>query len=266
MHRFACLCVVTWIARTVCPASPIDNAILAAMRFPEARNYQWFATVQDDGRFYIVEGKTEKGGYTLVSMPMVSSIQRKLGAASSDVQTVIFKGDVDCVIATPDGWKTPSELPDSTSPLSLQTLPRKRAGGPGGGLPLGPGHPGFRYSNLQLNLSHPHDEVGIIVGSYRDVQCEPDGIRGTLTEDGAKLLLVHPGQNEITPLHASGTFQLWFKDGALVRYEVELSGTIAVGTGPKRWEISLHQTVTTELKGVETTSFEVPEEAKRKLG
>jgi hypothetical protein len=271
MSRFACLCCALLSARAVCSATPVESAILAAMKLPEAHNYQWIATVQDDSRFYMVEGKTQKGGYTLVNMPMVSSIQQKLGADGTSVQTAIFKGDADCVIATPEGWKTPSELARiPVAPPPLRTLPRKSfpgsGGGGGAGLPIIPGHPGFRYSNLQLNLSHPHDEVGIIVGSYDEVQSEPDGISGTLTEEGAKLLLVHPGQNEITPLRASGTFQLWFKDGALVRYEVRLAGTIVVGVGAKRWEISLHQTVVTELKGLETTTFEVPEEARRKLG
>jgi hypothetical protein len=266
MRRVASLCYVILAVRTVCNGTPIDNAIVAAMRLPEARNYQWIATVQDDSRFYTVEGKTQKDGYTLVSMPMVSSIQRQLGAGGSDIQTAIFRGDMGCVIDTPNGWKTPRELALSPSPLSQNP----GGSGPPGPrrlpAPIGPGHPAFHYSNLQLNLSHPHDEVGIIVGSYSDVQPEPDGISGTLTEQGAKLLLVHPGQNEITALRANGTFQLWLKDGALLRYEVRLAGTIAVGVGPTRWEISLHQTVVTELKGLETTTFDVPEEAKRKLG
>ena len=95
---------------------------------------------------------------------------------------------------------------------------------------------------------------------------EAAGASGTLSELGAKLLLVHPGQNEITALRASGTFKLWLKNGVLVRYQVQLAGTISVGVGPNRWEISVQQTATTEVTALDAVPFEIPEEAKRKLG
>lgn len=261
--------VVSVFAGTIVRGTSVDTAILAAMKLREANSYQWIATVEDDSRFYTIEGKTRPDGYTLVNMPMVSSIQRKIGGSASDIQTALFKGDADFVVETAEGWKSRSELaasPLAAPPLRQASL-RRRSGSGAAGLPIGPGDPAFRYSNLQLNLSHPHDEVGIIVGSYSDIRPDPAGyVTGTLSEEGAKLLLVHPGQNEITPLHASGTFKLWLERGVLIRYEVQLTGTISVGTGSSRWEISLRQTVTTDLRGVGSTTFEVPEEAKRKLG
>jgi hypothetical protein len=269
MRRTLFVCCIAVVAGTIVRSSPVDNAILAAMKLRDADSYHWIATVDDNSRFYTIEGKTRKDGYTLVNMPMINSIQRKLGGSGSDIQTAVFKGDADFVVATLEGWKTRAEL--AATPLvapeqfKLSGRPRGPAG-MGAGLPIRPGNPGFRYSNLQLNLSHPHDEIGIIVGCYAEIQTDAAGVTGTLSEEGAKLLLVHPGQNEITPLHARGTFKLWFKEGALVKYEVQLTGTIAVGTGSNRWEVSLHQTVTTDLNGVGTTTFDLPEEAKRKLG
>jgi hypothetical protein len=242
----------------------VDSAIVAAMKLPEARNYSWVSTVEDNGRFYIIEGRTQRDGYTRVNMPMVSAIQRKIGRDHAEMHPAIFKGDMDCVIETPGGWKTPAEL--MALPTAGKTPPAPPGnGGTGAGGGIGPTPGKIRYSNLQLNLSHPHDEVGLIIGSHEAIQPEQDGVSGTLSEAGAKLLLVHPGQNEITPLRATGTFRLWIKRGELQKYEVRLTGTIAVNTGATRREVSLRQTATTELAKVNATSFEVPEEARRKL-
>lgn len=124
--------------------------------------------------------------------------------------------------------------------------------------------PGF--SNLQLTLSRPHEEVAVLVASHVELKAEGDVVSGTLTETGAKLLLVHEGQKEITPLQASGTFRLWIKEGQLVKYEVKLEGTLAISTSSGRREVTVHQVSTTLLKDVGTTTFEVPEEARKKLG
>ena len=140
----------------------------------------------------------------------------------------------------------------------------------GGGFPSGDsnnnGRPAPAYSNLQLTLSRPHEELGIIVAGYTDIKADGDVVSGTLSETAAKLLLVHSGQKEITPLTASGTFRFWLKDGALVKYEVKLEGTLAVVANGDRHEIAVHQTATTDLKDVGATKFDVPDEAKKKLG
>lgn len=87
-----------------------------------------------------------------------------------------------------------------------------------------------------------------------------------MSETGAKLLLVHPGQNGLTPLRANGTFRLWVRDGALLKYERKLKGTLSVETSSTRREIQVHQQSTTELKAVGTNTFVVPEAARQKLG
>ena len=67
--------------------------------------------------------------------------------------------------------------------------------------------------------------------------CEENGIHSvfekydaSLTEAellaAAKLLLVHPGQKEITPRAAAGTFRFWVENGMLVKYEVKLEGKL----------------------------------------
>jgi hypothetical protein len=243
----------------------VDAAILAVMKLPEAKNYSWVSTIEDDGRFYVIEGQTERGGFTRVNMPMVSAIQRKIGRDYAEIQTAIFKGSSHCVIQTPTGWKTPAELA-ALPPVGPKTRRLPSMAMPSGTRNLStPSARPVRYSNIQLNLAFPHDEIGLIIGSHVKIHPEVDGVSGTLSEAGAKLLLVHPGQNEIDPLQASGTFRLWIEDAELVKYEVCLTGTIAVGGGTTRREVSLRQIATTEVERVDATTFEVPEEAKRKL-
>ncbi|MCX6951084.1 MAG: hypothetical protein NTV51_02690 [Verrucomicrobia bacterium] len=225
-------------------AGPTETAIVAAMKLPDAANYSWSTHVEDDARSY-------------------------------NQVDAVFKGSERCVIQTEDGWKTPEEI----ASLARVDQPAGPGGGPGGGssgggFPGGPGRRGRRgpggeppaYSNLQLNLSRPHDEIGIIVGSHTEIHPDGDLVAGTLSETGAKLLLVHPGQNELTPLRASGTFRLWVRDGALVKYELKLDGTLAVETPNARREVEVHQRSSTEIRAVGTTRFEIPEEARKKLG
>jgi hypothetical protein len=257
-------------------AGPTDAAIVAAMKLPDAPNYAWVTTVVDDARTYDITGQTDKSDFSLVTMPMVSAVRRRAGrgSANSDNQVeAVFLGAERCVISTPEGWRTPEELKSAASSERSGPYP----GGPGGGSGIGfPGNnsrgrgrrggPPQAYSNLQLNLSRPHEEIGVIVGSHTDIKAEGEIVSGTLSDTGAKLLLVHAGQNELTPLSAAGTFRLWIRDGALVKYEVTLTGKIAVETPNARREVEVNQTSTTELRAVGTTKFEIPAEARKKLG
>ncbi len=274
-------------------AAPTDLAIVAAMKLSDAPNYSWSTNVDDDARSYAIDGQTNlatKDDLSHVSMPMVAAVRRRVTRAtgnSDNQMNAIFSGDEKLVIETPDGWRKPEQLAansDSSSNYSRgggwggggfggRRGRRGMMGGMGGGYP-GPsggdgennGRPAPAYSNLQLTLSRPHEELGIIVAGYTDLKAEDDVVSGTLTETAAKLLLVHPGQKEITPLKASGTFRLWVKDRVLTKYEVKLEGTLAVMANGDRHEVTVHQTATTDLKDVGTTKFDVPDEAKKKLG
>ena len=279
MKRSVFAYIAIMLATASAYAGPVESAIVAAMKLPDAANYSWVTTIDDDARTYEITGKTDKSDYSVVEMPMVAAVRRGVtrNSANSDNQVeAVFKGDEKLVIQTPTGWKTPEELAAAArSGYSGQRgggMGGRRGGGRRGGFPGG-GGPGGRdgttppvFSNLQLTLSRPAEEIGIIVASHTDLTADGDTVNGTLTETGAKLLLVHPGQKEITPLSAGGTFRLWIKDGVLVKYEVKLGGTLAVMTNGTRREVEVHQTATTELQNVGTTTLNVPDEAKKKLG
>jgi hypothetical protein len=282
-------CLAAGFVSLVAHAGPTEAAVVAAMKLPDAANYTWVTTVDDDARSYEISGKTDKASdYSIVEMPVVAALRRGVSRGSSvnNDATVVFKGDEKYVVQVDTTWKTPEELAPANSSggyrgyggmggwggrRGRRGLPPPTTDDPpvvgGDGSGLGPnGRPTLAYSNLQKTLSRPHEEIGISGAGDTEIKAEGDIITGTLNETSAKLLLVHAGQKEITPLKATGTFRLWIKDGALVKYEVKLEGTIAVEIRGDRHEIVVHQTATTTLSGVGVTKVEVPDEAIKKLG
>lgn len=255
------------------------------MKLTERPNYSWITTVTDDARTYTITGRTTPAGFTRVQMPVVNRLRRKLGRGVTDTEIeLIFRGNVACVVETPQGWRTPAELPDVPLEPTTGTGTTAAAGpsidvnatvgagvtgGPGISVPLPPPKRAagtLPYSNLQLALSHPHEELSVIVGSHAAFKVEGDQVTGTLTEVGARLLLVHDGQEQLTPRRASGTFSLRLHHGHVVQYRVSLEGVVAVeSTGGPR-EIIVRQTTDTVLRDIGTTSVDVPEDARLRLG
>ena len=250
---------------------------MAIMRLSDAPNYSWVATVCDDARTYDIIGRTERGGYTRVTMPVINTVRRKLGRSVTDTDIeLIFRGNVECVIATDQGWSRPTELPmlswDAPQPARVHG---SVFGGPRGagqgtrvyGPKMADRRAGDRvYSNLQLGISHPHEELGVIVGSHREFVVEGDTVSGTLTDLGAQLLLVRDGQKYIQPVGAAGTFKLWLRNGAVTRYRVDLEGVLDIQVQSGRRKVEVHQVTDTVLKDIGTTTFDVPDQARAKLG
>jgi len=285
MNRLVPVCLAVWVITVAGRAGPTENAIMAAMRLSEQPNYSWVATISDDARTYDIVGKTVRGGFTRVKMPVINSVRRSLGRGVTDTEVdVIFRGNVACVLESEDGWKTPDELRRSAANDS----PSSRFPGASSRAPLGSRPTGSRtrhrsasgssksaaaaeadlraYSNLQLAISHPHEELGVIVSSHREMKVEGEIVTGVLTDLGAQLLLVRDGQEKITPLRAAGTFTLWIRDGIVVKYQVQLEGTLELDLAGGRRQVNVNQTTYTVLKDIGTTQFDVPEQARTKLG
>ena len=93
-----------------------------------------------------------------------------------------------------------------------------------------------------------------------------DIVTGTLTDLGAQLLLVRDGQDNLTPVRASGSFKIWLRAGMVAKYQLKIEGTLQVqlSSGPKA--IQVQQITDTIVKDVGTTKFDVPEQARAKLG
>lgn len=273
------------MAISVLQAGPAESSIIAAMRLSEEPNYTWASTIEDDARTYEIVGKTERGGPTRVRMPLVNALRRQLGRSAPDhLVEAVFLGNERCVLHTESGWLTLDEVRRIRGPVrtasvgtTIRTVP-----GPGGGSylintspvfgtqrgMLGPRPPERRpvpYSNLQFAVSHPHEELGVVVASHRDWQVEGEVVTGSLSEMGAALLLVRDGQREIQPLAAGGTFKLWIRDGMVIRYQLRLEGVLSVATSRGTQRVAVQQVSFTNITDVGTTQLDVPAEAKRKL-
>jgi hypothetical protein len=265
---------------------PIESAILTAMKLSEKPNYSWTSTIMDDARSYTVEGKTAvDSGWTWVRLPMMESVANRLGREAGPELEAVFKGNTGgSVIRTGRGWQTLAELPgwepvlnDMPDPgLPLATsAPRMTARGiidPGdpfasysvpAPLPVNPESRERPYSNAQFAVSRPHDELAVIVSSYANMNVEGDVITGTLSDTGAQLLLVGDGPEKIMPIVAGGTFKLVTKNGMVVSYLLQLEGILDVG---RKNRVHVHQISNTVIKSVGTTSLEVPDDIRRKLG
>lgn len=273
MNQLPPACLLFLSSLVLATAGPLDDAIVSTVRLSDVANYSWTTTIADDARTYDIDGKTVRGAFTSVRMPVVNSIRRKLGRGVTDPQvTAIFRGNVDCVLLTDNGWMRPDELREpSSEPTEPDPLPTLAGTAvlraTPSRLPLltREKKEPQPYSNLQLAISHPHEELGIIVSSHESFDVVGDLVSGTLTRVGAQLLLVRDGQSEIIPIHAGGTFTLWLRGGMVSRYQVKLEGVLSVQTPRGRAHVAVQQSALTQIQQVGTTTFEVPMTAQAKL-
>lgn len=266
------------------------------MKVPDAPSYAWRTEVSDDARTYEISGSTERAGeYSLVTMPIPVTGGRRaargpINSSGTSTVTAWFKGAVDCVVQSGDGWRRPEELANANDrDAGGGGGGQRRRGGfggpPGGGGGFGGGrgmgggggrgYPpvddrgeggGRTFSNVQKTLSRPHEEIAVIVAGGSDLKAEGEVVSGRLSETSAKLLLVHEGQRDRVPLQAGGTFRLWVRGGALVKYETRLEGVLRVDDSSGRREVRVNETATTTLSEVGTARVEVPAEVRKRLG
>jgi hypothetical protein len=98
---------------------------------------------------------------------------------------------------------------------------------------------------------------------------EGDAITGVLSEEAVKAQLTAPfgggrrrdGGEAPSPTNTKGSVKFWLKDGALAKYETQVSGTMTFGDN----EREIGGTTTVEIKDVGTTKVDVPEEALKKV-
>ena len=230
-------------------AAPKDDVTAAATALGNAANYTWHTT-QDNGansQFYPspIDGKTEKDGYAVVSMNIMSN-----------TFGFVRKG-TNFVIETPDnGWQTVAE--------SRQA---------GGGL-RGPGMIIPTAGTLQL----PAVEVTNLIASANEWKVEGDKITGTFTEAAANWILGDRGRRggwESAPRgtgggglqtfvsNAKGSVTFWVTDGKLTKYQTHITGSMNYGLGGNPVDADRTKTVT--IKDVGATKVEVPDDAKKKM-
>jgi hypothetical protein len=223
-------------------SNPKDDVKAAATALGNAANYTWQTTVDmgANSPFQMgpTDGKTEKDGYTTVSMSFMDN-----------TSTVVLKGTNAAVQSPDNGWQTVAE--------AMQ-------GGGGGGFGGGPGMFAVRQAQ---NLKLPAVEAASLVGQAGDLKADSGKITGDLTTDGAKAQLSMGGRGrrgggpapEVT--NPKGTVTFWITDGKLTKYQFHVTGSMDFGGNP----MDMDRTTTVTIKDVGTTKVEVPDDAKKKL-
>lgn len=238
------------------------------MRLSDAPNYAWLTMVTDDARSYTVEGRCVRGDLSWILQPLVNQLRRPLGLGSTETQVeFFFRGNRTCVIATPHGWLTPEEILSLPAPAPGPSRPSTAAATSPLSLPGGPpAAPARPFSNLQLAISHPHEELAMLVAGLGELQLDERVASGSLGEVTARLLLVHDGQEQVEPVRASGRFRLWIEGGLVRRYELHLEGVLRIRAGGTAREVTVRQSSDTALRQVGTTRQAVPEAVRARLG
>ena len=232
---------------TACPvlAAPKDDVTTAAAALGNAANYTWQTTVDmgANSPFQMgpTDGKTEKDGYTTVSMSMMDN-----------TSTVVLKG-TNAAVKGDSGWQTVAEATQD--------------GGGGGGMGGGPGM--FAVMQAQ-NLKLPAVEATNLVALAGDLKADGDKITGDLTTDGVKGLMSFGGRGprggpgggngpDIT--NPKGSVSFWVADGKLTKYQFHVTGSMDFGGNA----MDMDRTTTVTIKDVGTTKVEVADDAKKKL-
>ena len=225
-------------------AAPKDDVSAAATALGNAANYTW-QTTQDMGanspfQMGPTDGKTEKGGFTTVSMDMMGNSSK-----------IVLKG-TNAAVQTDNGWQTVAEATQ---------------GDGGGGF-----SPGMFAVMQAQNIKLPAVEATDLVALASDLKVDGDKITGALTEDGAKGLMSFggrgrrgggggPGGGAPQITGAKGTVTIWLTDGKLTKYATHVTGSMDRGDNP----MDVDRTTTVTIKDVGTTKVEVPDDAKKKL-
>jgi hypothetical protein len=233
MKKNVLICAITLIAGTLLAAES-EDVKAAAKKLGEQKNYSWKTTVvvPEGSQFRPgpTEGKTEKDGYTFLSMSFQDNtieavVKGEKGAAKMEGE-----------------WRSLADLAQDSGPGS------------------------FMARRLQ-NYRTPAAEAEDIAAKTKDLKKEGDAYSADLTEEGAKDLLRFRrrggggGGGGADPKNAKGSAKFWVKDGQLAKYEYKVSGTVSFG-GEDR---DVERTTTVEIKNVGETKIEVPEDAKKKI-
>ncbi len=245
------------LAVALAHAGPADDVAAAAKKLASAANYSWTATTEiANSQFPAmpVSGVAEKDGYTVITREF-----------NGNTMQTVRKGDQFAMQNMQGEWMTMEEM-------RQQFANRGGGGGGGGGGGNrgggGRGAGGFGFGGGQPN---PAEEAATLAAKIKDAKLVDGAIVGTLSAEDAAPMLTFGGRGgrggggnpPPAPKNVSASVKFWIKDGALVKFVVNVKGSVTTPNGDER---EVDRTTTTELKDIGTTKVTVPEEAKKKLG
>src|SRR5579872_6846963 len=188
------------LAVSLLAADSKETVTSAAKKLGEADNYSWKQTSENAGGGGFgagtSEGKTQKSGYTWLSMSM-----------RDNTIEAIKKGEKGA-IKNQDGWRSLAEA----------------SGGDRG--------PGTFMARRLQDFKAPAAQAEELAGKAKDLKQDGDVYSGDLTEDGAKSLLTFGGRargggNGPDISGAKGSVKFWVKDGVLAKYQTNVKGSIS---------------------------------------
>jgi hypothetical protein len=234
-------CVALAAGSSLAIGAPQDDLKAAAQKLSDAASYSWKSTVEAAGGNNRgggpSEGKTEKDGYTMVTM-----------TRGENKVEILRKGDKVAIKTADGGWKTPAELAADN------------AGGGGA-------NPGRFAGRAGQNM--PAKTAEDLAADVKDLTASGDGFAGPLSEDGAKKALTGGGRrgganaNAAAPeiSGAKGDVKFMVKDGILTGYELHVTGKVTRNGN----DVDIDRTTKVEISDVGSTKVEVPDEAKKKI-
>lgn len=230
-------CVALVAGSSLAIGAAQDDVKAAAQKLADANSYSWKTTIENAGgqnRGGPSEGKTEKDGYTMVTM-----------TRGDNTIVVLGKGDK-VVVKTEDGWKTREELASDNN------------GGNGGR------NPARFAAGAVRNL--PAKTAEELANDAKELNASGDTISGPLSEEGAKKELTfrrRGGNNANAPevSNAKGDVKFMVKDGVLTGYELHVTGTVSFNGNDR----DIDRTTKVQFSDVGSTKIEVPEDAKKKI-
>jgi hypothetical protein len=124
----------------------------------------------------------------------------------------------------------------------------------------------FRAAMVR-NLQTPAAQALELAADAKELKKEGDAWVSELTTEGTEELLRfrgrQAGDDAPAPRNARGSVKFWVKEGVLAKFEFKAQGTV---TGFDGNDLDVDRTTTVEIKDVGTTTIEIPEAAKKKLG
>ncbi len=239
------LALILGVAGAVAQADSKDDLKAAVQKLADSPNYSWTSTTVGGRGGGPQEGKTEKDGYTTLSMQFRDNSFQ-----------IVMKGDK-VAIKTDSGWKSAAEL---------LSAPADDGGPP----------PPERFAAMiARNFRTPSQIAMENIDSLQNVQKTDDGYTADLSPESAQRMLTFgrrrpttapdasaPQMPQIDVTDAKGTVKITVADGTLSKFEVHLTGTISFNGGEGR---DVDRTTTTEIKNVGSTTVDVPDDAKAKL-
>lgn len=217
-------------------SDPKSDVINAASALAAADNYSWHSAVEspNGGRFNSTsDGKTQKDGYTWLSF-----------VRGDNTILAVTKGTNGAINTSDNGWQSLKEATEDNG---------------GGGF-----NPAMFFARMLANYKTPAREATELAGEVKGLAAGTNGISGDLTDDGAKSLLTFRGRRNgggPTVSDAKGTVTFWVADGKLEKYQIHVSGTVSFNGNDR----DVDRTTTVEIKDVNATKIDVPDDAKKKL-